>query len=149
MHIQQAYNTVNGKHYNYDINKNNYFVVNDSSKVNITTIVSEEINLSTELKISNKILPKYVDNVEMFHINLTNNITYEINIDYIEVHIDSDYEPVQLTMNRTYGQYSNTWDKNNSEFDSQIFTKGNSLFLWCPPIHQKQSTQFLVKLQKK
>ena len=150
LHLKKAYKKIDGKYYYYDINDNNYFIVNESSKTNVTAIVTEKINLSTELMISDKVLPNYDNDTEFFQITLKNNITYIIETDFIELHIDSNYEPIQLTKNhiRTYGQYSSTWNKNGSDFNNQIFTKGNSLYLRCPPLYQNNSVEFYAILKK-
>lgn len=150
LHLKKAYKKIDGKYYYYDINDNNYFIVNESSKTNVTAIVTEKINLSTELTISDKVLPNYDNDTDFFQITLKNNVTYIIETDFIESYIDSNYEPIQLIKNhnRTYGQYSSIWNKNDSNFNDQIFIKGNSLYLKCPPLDQNNSVEFYATLKK-
>ena len=148
--LKEAYKTIGGKRYNYDVKNNNYFIFNESSKTNVTAIVTEKINLSTELTISGKVLPNYDNDTEFFQITLKNNVTYVIETKFIELHIDSNYEPIKLTKNhiRTYGQFSSSWNKNDSDFDSQIFKKGNSLYLKCPSLDQNNSVEFYAVLKQ-
>lgn len=147
--LERAYTKIDGKNNDYYIN-DDYFIVNECSKTNVTAIVTEKINLSTELIISDKVLPKYGTDIENFKITLKNNITGKIDIDYIDLYIDSNYEPIQLTMNYTFPtfQYLNTWTKNDENFNDYIIIKGNSLFLCFPELNQNESVEISVVFEK-
>ena len=142
--LKEAYTKINGIEKGYYI-KDNYFIVNVSSKTNVTTIGYDKTNISTESFVINRTLPKYEADIEYFRIVLKNGIASNIDIGDIYLYIDSNYEAVQLTENDTY---SNTWTKNNSGFGNRVIRKGDFLFIHCPDLNKNKSVELSVVLEK-
>lgn len=143
--LKEAYTKIDGIEKGYYI-KDNYFIVNESSKTNITTIGYDIINISTEAFVISRTLPKYEADIEYFRIILKNDIASKIYIGDIDLFVDSNYEAVRLTAD--YGTYSNTWTKNDSAFGNLATMMSNSLLIDCPDLSLNKSVELSVVLEK-
>lgn len=147
--VLQAYKNIDGKKENYFVN-NNYFIVNESHETNVTAILSDEITLSNELHLE-KILPKYENEIEYCEINIQNNISGELHLNYIDLYLEKNYEPIEVITNYTTNEreYSYSWTKNNSNFDDLFYLFGDFLFIKCDKLKENESVEIYVTLEKK
>lgn len=147
--VLQAYKNINGKKENYFVN-NNYFIINESHETNVTAILSEEITLLNELHLE-RMLPEYRNDIENCKINIQNNISGELHLNYIELYLEKNYEPTEVIINYTENErkYSYSWTKNNSNFENLFILKGDFLFIYCDKLRQNESVEIFIMLEKK
>ena len=147
--VLQAYKNLNGKKKNYFVN-NNYFIINESHETNVTAVLSDKITLSNELHLE-KILPEYKNEIEKGQINIQNNISGELNLNFIDFYLEKNYEPTEVITNYTQNErvYSYSWTKNNSNFNNLFILKGDFIFIYCEKLRPNARVEIFVTLKRK
>ena len=147
--ISDAYKNFDGEKKNYFVNYN-YFIINESHETNVTAVLSEEIIFSNELYLE-KNLPEYRNEIEKGQIIIQNNISGDLNLNYVDFYLEKNYEPTEVITHYTKNgrEYSYLWTKNNSNFDNLFILNGDFIFIYCEKLRPNDSVEIIVTLKRK
>lgn len=120
--------------------KDNYFIVNEIKKTNVTAVLIDEIYFSNEVYLERH-LSEYKNETEKSDMYIMNNFSGNLNLNYIELYLDRNYKPVEVitTYNKHGREYSYFWTEKNSSFDGLVLLKGDFIYIYCEDLKQNES----------